>query len=220
MGKSNGSGFCESFFGSFVEDKVHKYEGRQQKIFLGYPVYHSKGVTVYEDKQENNGENRNSTFYIIMYNINNYLPIWHWCYSASKEFKKGNIGTGLIYFGFGLVDGFSLGSLYREMSILRMSKNPILQLSKGLYYNISKKIEKQMTRRGWTNSDIRNVLDKPYTTRNALNKANGNPATAFYNANGHYVIRDNLTGRIIQISNKFDYYWQLDNSIINPYNPR
>jgi hypothetical protein len=44
------------------------------------------------------------------------------------------------------------------------------------------------------------VVKKPYTTREAINKATGNPATAYYNKAGDYVVVDNVTGELVQVS--------------------
>ena len=84
---------------------------------------------------------------------------------------------------------------------------------------IDDKISKQMDRRGWSKDMIDDVVNDPYTTRSALNKANNNPATAFYNKAGDYVVRDNITEKIIQISKYGDRGWIPDSTIINPYRP-
>jgi hypothetical protein len=33
------------------------------------------------------------------------------------------------------------------------------------------------------------------------------PATAFINQKGHYVVRNDVTGDVVQVSNKFDINW-------------
>jgi hypothetical protein len=84
---------------------------------------------------------------------------------------------------------------------------------------ISDKISRQMSRRGWDQSSINNVVSNPFTTRQAFNKATGQTATAFYAQDGSYVVRDNSTAEIVQISQKGDGDWVPDSSIINPYKP-
>jgi len=86
--------------------------------------------------------------------------------------------------------------------------------------NISDKISRQIVKRGWTAADIDETIQSPYTTRPAQNKANGNPATAFFNEDGSYVVRDNKTGDILQISNRNDPNWIPDQTIKNPYRPK
>jgi len=56
-------------------------------------------------------------------------------------------------------------------------------------------------------------------TREAANRATGNKATAYFNKDGSYVVRDNITGDIIQISNRYDLNWVPDATIKNPYLP-
>lgn len=85
--------------------------------------------------------------------------------------------------------------------------------------NITDKISRQAGKRGWTTSDIDGTIDSPYTTRSATNKANDNPATAFFNKDGSYVVRDNKTGDVIQISNRNDPNWVPDQTIKKPYRP-
>jgi hypothetical protein len=85
--------------------------------------------------------------------------------------------------------------------------------------NITGKIQGQMANRGWTEDNINNTIDSPYTTREALNKATGNSATAYYNEDGSYVVKDNVTGDVVQISKVGDTNWAPDSTIINPYQP-
>ncbi|MCA9924818.1 MAG: hypothetical protein KC421_20725, partial [Anaerolineales bacterium] len=84
--------------------------------------------------------------------------------------------------------------------------------------NITDKIQGQMSTRGWTQRRIQKVIDRPFHTSPALYKANGNPATAYFDARGAYVVRDNVTGDIIQISNR-TIPWIPDSTITNPYIP-
>jgi hypothetical protein len=84
--------------------------------------------------------------------------------------------------------------------------------------NINSKINGQMGRRGWTTSSINNTIRNPYHTSPSTNLATGNSATAFFNSDGSYVVRDNITFDIIQISNRYDPYWIPDSNITNPLN--
>jgi RHS repeat-associated protein len=89
----------------------------------------------------------------------------------------------------------------------------------ALDIGIDQKIFNQMDSRGWNSNSIQSTVDDPYATSSALNKATGENATAYYNADGSYVVRDNSTGQIIQISNKNNSNWIPDSSIKNPYKP-
>ena len=78
-----------------------------------------------------------------------------------------------------------------------------------------KKIGKQMGKRGWTEEAIQETLDNPVRTVKTrdtrwLPGADGpldDPATAYYASDGSYVVRNDKTGVITQISNKNDPNW-------------
>ena len=84
----------------------------------------------------------------------------------------------------------------------------------------AKKLEREMRERGWTESSVRETVRNPYTTRVSLNKANGHPATAYYTKDGAYVVVDDITNEVLQVSDRFlPMEWIPDSSIINPYIP-
>lgn len=85
--------------------------------------------------------------------------------------------------------------------------------------NFTTKINKQLPKRGWTQRRVQSVTDRPVHTSPALNRATGNKATAFFDKNGAYVVRENATGDIIQISNRLDPKWVPDPTITNPFIP-
>ena len=85
--------------------------------------------------------------------------------------------------------------------------------------SLTPKITKQMLSRGWTDKLIESTVNNPFTTRAATNKATGNMATAYFTKDGAYVVRDNITKEIIQISNRLDPKWIPDSTIFNPYIP-
>ncbi len=85
--------------------------------------------------------------------------------------------------------------------------------------NFTDKINKQLPQRGWTQTRVQSVIDSPYHTSPAVNKANLNPATAFFDSNGSYIVRDNVTGNVLQVSNRLDLGWIPDPTIVNPYIP-
>ena len=58
------------------------------------------------------------------------------------------------------------------------------------------------------------------TTRKSTNKANGNSATTYYNVDGSYMVVDDGTGEVIQVSDRTDPTdWIPDNVIQAPYRP-
>ena len=82
----------------------------------------------------------------------------------------------------------------------------------------TRKLMSQINNRGWTENLIKDTVDNPYTVRNSLNKATGNSATVFYTQQGSYVIVDDVTKSIVQVSDNINpSTWVPDSSIINPY---
>ena len=85
----------------------------------------------------------------------------------------------------------------------------------------AQKLMNQMNSRGWTENLIKDTVDNPYTIRISINKATGNTATVFYTKQGSYVIVDDITKQIVQISDNINpSTWIPDTSIINPYKPQ
>ncbi|EAF6702037.1 transposase [Listeria monocytogenes] len=84
----------------------------------------------------------------------------------------------------------------------------------------TKKVNNQMKKRGWSEESVKSVVDHPHTTRKSGNKATGNDATVFYDKDGSYVIIDDKTNEIVQISDKFDKNWVPDAGIADPYKPK
>lgn len=82
----------------------------------------------------------------------------------------------------------------------------------------AQKLSNQMSNRGWTKELVENIVDDSYTTRVSINKATGNSATVFYTKQGSYVIVDDVTKSIVQVSDNINpSTWVPDMSIIDPY---
>jgi hypothetical protein len=79
---------------------------------------------------------------------------------------------------------------------------------------IEAKIARQMLARGWTRSDIEQTLAHPHRiveTTDMRWQANGarrnDPAKAYIREDGHYVVRNEVDGTIVQISNRHRLHW-------------
>ena len=79
-------------------------------------------------------------------------------------------------------------------------------------FKITSKISSQMAKRGWTNQLVKETILKN-VGRKAFNRATGNAATAYFTSSGAYVVIDNITKEIVQISNRFDSNWVIDATI-------
>ncbi|WAP70961.1 colicin E5-related ribonuclease [Jiella pelagia] len=76
------------------------------------------------------------------------------------------------------------------------------------------KIERQMAKRGWTKESVEATINAPHrraSTRDTRWKPNGtrarDPATAYINRDGSYVVRNDATGDIVQISDRTNPSW-------------
>lgn len=77
-----------------------------------------------------------------------------------------------------------------------------------------KKILKQLEKRGWTEESVMQIYLNPVRTVKTLdtrNKPDGtknnDPATVYYGADDSYIICNDLTGDIVQISDINDPHW-------------
>jgi RHS repeat-associated protein len=77
------------------------------------------------------------------------------------------------------------------------------------------KIENQLARRGWTKRLVKSTLDDPartVATRDVRHLPGGtrisDPATAYYSRRGGYIVRNNRTGDIVQVSNRTNPGWK------------
>jgi RHS repeat-associated protein len=90
----------------------------------------------------------------------------------------------------------NLGSFPRENNNIRTTTLP----TSGHHANQLN--PSSPTFRGWTQSSIDSVVNRPAATGRTTNLATGNPATAYFNQDGHYVVRDNVTGALVQTSHQ------------------
>ena len=76
------------------------------------------------------------------------------------------------------------------------------------------KILDQLAGRGWTKDLVQSTIDKPIRTvtardtRKFTGGRNNDPATKYYADGGGYVVRNNRTGDIVQVSNRFNPNWK------------
>lgn len=124
-------------------------------------------------------------------------------YVEDNEVDWGRaIVSGAANAGLSMIDGFTSGEFDVEPT-----KEPIS-------YTYEEKIGNQMEKRGWTDESIDATINNPsrtVDTRDYRHMESGlkmdDPATIYYAADGSYVVRNNITGDIVQISDKFDFKW-------------
>jgi len=85
-----------------------------------------------------------------------------------------------------------------------------------LTYTLETKAAGQMSGRGWSNDLISNAINQPtrtVITRDtrwdpAINARRDDPATAYYATDGSYVVRNDVNGTVVQVSDKFKPTWK------------
>ncbi|WP_027188311.1 colicin E5-related ribonuclease [Desulfovibrio cuneatus] len=88
----------------------------------------------------------------------------------------------------------------------------LIKLGNHLYDD--RKIIKQVDKRGWTTEKIDEAIANPTRTvawKDTRYKKDGtrnnDPATVYYAKDGSYVVRNDVTGEIVQVSNKYKKDW-------------
>jgi hypothetical protein len=77
------------------------------------------------------------------------------------------------------------------------------------------KIEGQLATRGWTKELVQSRIDRPARTALTTDTRRlpggvrmNDPATVYYSQRGGYVVRNNRTGDIVQVSKRTDPSWK------------
>ncbi len=88
---------------------------------------------------------------------------------------------------------------------------------KATRWRADQKIRKQMRQRGWNDDLIAETIRSPYrraVTRDTRYKMDipgqkrNDPATAYIRTDGSYVVRNDITEDIVQVSDRNDPDWQ------------
>jgi filamentous hemagglutinin len=89
------------------------------------------------------------------------------------------------------------------------------QMENSVTTRFGGKIKKQLEKRGWSREDVQSTIDKPdhtIPTRDTRYLGSGDrlddPATAYIDKDGNYVVRNDRTGDIVQLSNRNDPNWK------------
>ena len=68
-------------------------------------------------------------------------------------------------------------------------------------------------------NSLKKLVNNLSTTELSIDRTSRYTATLCYAKDGSYIIIDDMTMEIVQISNKNDPNWILDSGIINPFYP-
>lgn len=83
--------------------------------------------------------------------------------------------------------------------------------------SIALKIKKQMNKRGWSEKQVMDAINNPSKTASTSDVRNNpitgikndDPATAYFDSEGNYVVQNDETGDIVQVSDKNDPEWNI-----------
>lgn len=85
----------------------------------------------------------------------------------------------------------------------------------GNGFHLGVKIERQMGARGWSREAIADVINNPSRTAATRDtrwirdgQRMNDPATAYLDRGGAYVVRNDVSGDIVQVSNRLDPNWK------------
>ncbi|MBE1490623.1 colicin E5-related ribonuclease [Plantactinospora soyae] len=85
----------------------------------------------------------------------------------------------------------------------------------GVETSFGEKIEGQLEKRGWTHDSVEDTINSPHRTQetadtrwNPDGTRNDDPATAYINEDESYVVRNDRTGDIVQVSDRTDPDWR------------
>jgi hypothetical protein len=85
---------------------------------------------------------------------------------------------------------------------------------RGAAVNIDRKIAAQLAARGWTEQELRAAIDRGPIGKSIDHTGNRNdPASVYGSKQGGYVVVNNSTGRVVQISDRTDPGWIADSRI-------
>jgi RHS repeat-associated protein len=134
--------------------------------------------------------------------------------------------NGAIYSMAGSIAGKGVGKL---LDTLKNSLDDIAKVASAATTDIaqgtkllgpgiqfSNKIESQLAKRGWTKDLVESTVSNPKRTipwldtrfDSGIGGRISEPATVYYSQRGGYVVRNNRTGEIVQISNRSDPNWR------------
>ena len=68
----------------------------------------------------------------------------------------------------------------------------------------------QVAEKGWTNQTIADTINNSVKTATSVNKYTGNPVTAYYIDDVHYIAIDDITGKVIQVADMNKANWVFD----------
>ena len=153
------------------------------------------------------------------YALNDYNPLakaYDWFSTAITGHDSYDVKQNMVQASTKVLASVPIGGVGK---VVQVGEVLIEEGASSIFSYITPKIAAQMARRGWSEELIHSVVNSPFAVRTAVNRATGHAATAFFTKEGFYVVKDNITNEVIQISNRLDPGWIPDAAIVNPFKP-
>lgn len=136
-----------------------------------------------------------------------HLPCWSCTYDASPQLVQP--AHARVVTEHRVADlAVSRGSQSRDDSTRLV--RPVLAAEDGSRLSYSSKILGQMGPRGWTQATVEDTVDNPVATHNVWDLTSGSPqpATAYESSNGGYVVVNDATREVVQVSDVNNTNWK------------
>jgi len=221
----SGAGFGIPFGSTGTGGRPSDWSTGGSSTVAGVPVLYTNGSSdgMYSDPSVWDFL-RNATREVSLSYGDNSWALAYWNVFADSWVEAGNNTIEGNYGGATIAVGMAV------VPELRVAKKMTANLTRGAsslvtYIPTVGRKFNQLAQRGWSREAINMLVNNPFTTRAATNRATGNAATAFVRADGHYVVRDDITGELVQMSDtRFGIgtgpgQWLPDSSIIDPFIP-
>jgi hypothetical protein len=126
----------------------------------------------------------------------------------SIAFQGMEVSAGAMLGGFGLsVLGSAVTFAGTAMTAIAAGQNQQLIDEATNSFQYGSKIFGQMEERGWSDSMIDEAMSSPLKTAQTVDLSTGNSATAYFVSGNQYVVVDNVTGKVVQVSDLTDPGW-------------
>lgn len=137
--------------------------------------------------------------------------LWYW-FEGDRVSAGASLAGMIPFLGWGAVAGKN----GRKAADAGDGARSAARAGERVPHVIDKKIRGKMAKRGWTDESIDEVLRDPVETievRDVRHHPTGGgrndePATAYLAADGHYVVRNDVTGDIVQVTDRNKPDWK------------
>ena len=98
----------------------------------------------------------------------------------------------------------------KDMELLpRPKQEPVGVKKAGSETQIPEKINKQLAKRGWSEDSVKNTRENFIKRMRSVDRKTGEPATAYFKSHNQYVVVNDKTGSVVQVSDLNKPNWKI-----------